>query len=170
MLLFQSISLQQIQSGPNPTGLLISVIIDAILEVFFLSLVGYTLARKGIIDDKAKKTLNKINVSLFTPALLFSKVAFTLTPDKLRELVIIPCGFVVLCCVSAAVAFGLSTLFRLKSGQRNFASTLILLPAGLGAANERSANPCGFKSLSSRLRHVSKLEFASDRSNAISHW
>ena len=60
-------------------------------------------------------------MSLFTPALLFSKVAFSLTPDKLQELAIIPVGFVILTAFSAAVAFVLGTIFCLKKGQRNFA-------------------------------------------------
>ena len=75
------------------------------------------------------QTLNKINVSLFTPALLFSKVAFSLTPDKLQEMVIIPIGFVILTTFSASVAWVLGTVFRLKKGQRNFAGRSSWLPS-----------------------------------------
>ncbi|SCZ98535.1 BZ3500_MvSof-1268-A1-R1_Chr3-1g05448 [Microbotryum saponariae] len=85
------------------------------------SLVGWILAKKGIVDDKAKKILNKLNVSLFTPALLFSKVAFSLTPDKLADLIIIPIGFVICTVFSAGVAFAIAKVFRLKKAQRNFA-------------------------------------------------
>ena len=60
-------------------------------------------------------------MTLFTPALLFSKVAFTLTPDKLQELIIIPVGFVIISVFSAAVAYSLGSVFRLRKGQRNFA-------------------------------------------------
>ena len=59
-------------------------------------------------------------MSLFTPALLFSKVAFSLSPDKLADLVIIPVGFVICTIVSGAVAFGLAVMFRLTKSQRNF--------------------------------------------------
>lgn len=61
-------------------------------------------------------------MALFTPALLFSKVAFTLTPDKLKELLIIPIGFTLVTCLSAIVGYILSSVFRLKKPQRNFAS------------------------------------------------
>ena len=61
-----------------------------------------------------RKMINKVNVSLFTPALLFSKVAFALTPDKLAELWTIPVFFVLVTAVSAAVAWGLAKLFRIK--------------------------------------------------------
>lgn len=65
--------------------------------------------------------LNKVNVTLFTPCLLFSKVAFTLTPDKLQELSIIPVGFAIVSIFSASVAYLLGSAFRLRKGQRNFA-------------------------------------------------
>ncbi|GAA5874134.1 hypothetical protein JCM8547_008383 [Rhodosporidiobolus lusitaniae] len=107
------------QGSPLPT--LISVVVESILEVFFLCAVGWFMAKKGIVDDKAKKTLNKINTSLFTPCLLFNKVAFSLTPDKLAELWIIPVGFVFVSSFSAGVAYLFGRLVGLKKGQRNFA-------------------------------------------------
>jgi predicted permease len=58
---------------------------------------------------------------VFTPCLLFSKVAFSLSPAKLRELWIIPLLFIFITSVSAIVAFSLSTLLRLRKTQRNFA-------------------------------------------------
>lgn len=106
---------------PSPVPALILVVVNAILEVFCLCLVGYILARKGIVDDKAKKVLNRVNVTLFTPALLFSKVAFTLTPAKLQELTVIPIGFVIISVFSTTVSYILAKIFRLKPGQRNFA-------------------------------------------------
>jgi predicted permease len=84
--------------------------------------------------------LNRINVSIFTPALLFSKVAFFLSPgkstfslsvsvcgltsiatDKLKELWIIPFFFAITTGVSMTVAYLLGTAFRLKRSQRSFA-------------------------------------------------
>ena len=71
---------------------------QSILEVFLLCLAGYILAGRGILDKKTQKVhslisfssvdahlfhtqqLNRLNVSLFTPSLLFSKVAFFLSP------------------------------------------------------------------------------------------
>lgn len=110
--LFLDTSLEATTASPIVS--LVLVVVNSILEVFFLCLVGWILAYKGIIDEKAKKTLNKMNVNLFTPALLFSKVAFTLTPEKLQELFVIPIGFVLISSFSAAVAYLLGTVFRLK--------------------------------------------------------
>jgi auxin efflux carrier family protein len=60
-------------------------------------------------------------VTLFTPALLFSKVAFTLSPAKLADLYIVPIGFVIITLVSVLVAWVLGLIFRLKPHQRAFA-------------------------------------------------
>lgn len=45
------------------------------------------------------------------------QVAFSLTPAKLKELWIIPLGFVMITGMSALVAFILSKIFRLKKSQ-----------------------------------------------------
>lgn len=65
--------------------------------------------------------MNVINVNFFTPCLLFSKVAFFLSPAKLRELWIIPIFFLLVSGVSLVVAWFLGNLFRLRPSQRNFA-------------------------------------------------
>ncbi|KAF7986364.1 hypothetical protein HWV62_35378 [Athelia sp. TMB] len=105
----------------SPVLPLLQTVFTSILEVFLLCLAGYILASRGILDKKTQKQLNRLNVSLFTPALLFSKVAFFLSPAKLRELWIIPIFFIVVTLLSMGVAFALGWLFGLKRSQRNFA-------------------------------------------------
>ncbi|KAG7448870.1 uncharacterized protein BT62DRAFT_731641 [Guyanagaster necrorhizus] len=61
---------------------LLKTVFTSILEVFLLCWAGYILAGQGILDKKTQKQLNRLNVSLFTPALLFSKVAFFLSPGE----------------------------------------------------------------------------------------
>ncbi|KAJ3505697.1 hypothetical protein NLJ89_g7282 [Agrocybe chaxingu] len=73
------------QESETPFVQLLLAVFNSILEVFILCAAGYTLARHGILDKKTQKPhptqqINRLNVSLFTPALLFSKVAFFLTP------------------------------------------------------------------------------------------
>ncbi|KAL5480961.1 hypothetical protein ACEPAI_9902 [Sanghuangporus weigelae] len=104
-----------------PIGVLLKTVFEAILEVFLQCVAGYVLAKRGILDKKTQKQLNRLNVSLFTPALLFSKVAFSLTREKLRELWIIPIFFAILTVVSMISAYILGVVFRLKKSQRNFA-------------------------------------------------
>ncbi|KAI8974848.1 membrane transport protein-domain-containing protein [Trametes punicea] len=105
----------------TPIGPLLKTTFESILEVFLICFAGYFLARKGILDRSTQKKLNRLNVSIFTPSLLFSKVAFFLSPAKLRELWIIPIVFVVTTVASMLVAYVLSVVARLRKSQRAFA-------------------------------------------------
>ncbi|THU93996.1 hypothetical protein K435DRAFT_820090 [Dendrothele bispora CBS 962.96] len=100
---------------------LLLTVFSSIIQVLLISLAGFILAAKGVVDKKTQKQLNRLNVSLFTPALLFSKVAFFLSPEKLKQLWIIPVFFVIITIVSMLVAWFLGYIFRLKKTQRNFA-------------------------------------------------
>jgi len=90
-------------------------------QVTLICISGYVLARRGILDKLTQKQLNVLNVNFFTPCLLFSKVAFFLSPEKLKELWIIPIFFLLVTGTSLGVAWLLGNLFRLRPSQRNFA-------------------------------------------------
>ncbi|KAK0531866.1 hypothetical protein OC842_003482 [Tilletia horrida] len=115
-------------AGGAPIWELIKVIASSIIEVMLISGVGYILARRGVIDKKTQTKINKLNVSFFTPALLFSKVAFTLNPARLAELYIVPIGFVIITLVSTVGALLLSKVARLSKAQRNFAIACAISP------------------------------------------
>lgn len=104
----------------TPFGSLLLAVFGSILEVVLICLAGYILASKGILDKKTQKQLNRLNVSLFTPALLFSKVALYLTPEKLKELWVIPIWFTTVTITSMFVGSILGWLFKLKSSQKSF--------------------------------------------------
>lgn len=104
----------------TPFAALLVAVFNSILEVFLLCSAGYILASRGILDKRTQKQLNRLNVSLFTPALLFSKVAFFLTPEKLKELWVIPIFFAIVTCLSMTVGAILGWMFGLKRSQRNF--------------------------------------------------
>lgn len=114
---------------------LVSVTLAAILQVALVCLAGYFLARRGVLDKKTQtvggaahaetqqsmhSSLTQLNVTLLTPALLFSKVAFSLTPERLTELAVVPFGFVIVSLISAACAYAASWMMRIPPGQRNF--------------------------------------------------
>lgn len=107
--------------GDTPIWPLFQTILGSITQVILVCLSGYVLARRGILDKSTQKQLNVINVNFFTPCLLFSKVAFILSPAKLRELWIIPIFFLLVSGVSLVVAWFLGNVFRLRPSQRNFA-------------------------------------------------
>ncbi|KIM37148.1 hypothetical protein M413DRAFT_448659 [Hebeloma cylindrosporum] len=107
-------------SHQTPFADLLLAVFNSILEVFLLCAAGYILAKNGILDKKTQKQINRLNVSLFTPALLFSKVAFFLTPEKLKELWIIPIWFVIVTTASMAIGCIFGWLFNLRKSQQSF--------------------------------------------------
>ncbi|KAG0144538.1 hypothetical protein CROQUDRAFT_659863 [Cronartium quercuum f. sp. fusiforme G11] len=139
--------------------LIIRTVVGSILEVFFLCLVGYILARKGIISSQSKTTLNKINVAFFTPSLMFSKVAFSLTIEKLTELWIVPIGFILITSISALVAFLLSRyMFRLSKPDTKFCLAVSMF------MNSNSLPIALVTSLISNLQGTNGLDWGPDDS------
>ncbi|KAI7950522.1 hypothetical protein MJO29_009196 [Puccinia striiformis f. sp. tritici] len=98
---------------------IIRTVAESILQIAAFCLIGYIAALRGIIDVKVRRQMTRVNVAVFTPALMFSKVAFSLTPDLLIQLWVIPVGYLVLSFVSAAVAWGLGMCFGLSMIRRN---------------------------------------------------
>ncbi|KAL9615168.1 MAG: hypothetical protein Q9167_000374 [Letrouitia subvulpina] len=99
---------------------LLLLVFEAVLEVVCVSAPGYIVARQGMFDAEMQKFAANLNVMLFTPCLIFTKLASQLTLDKLAELAVIPVIFVVQTLVSLFCAILVSKLFRFEKRARNF--------------------------------------------------
>ncbi|PLW46388.1 hypothetical protein PCASD_05455 [Puccinia coronata f. sp. avenae] len=99
----------------------ICTVAESILQIATFCLIGYIAARRGILDVKVRRQMSRVNVAVFTPALMFSKVAFSLTPQMLAQLWVIPVGYLALSGVSAGIAWGLGKCFGLSKIRRNLA-------------------------------------------------
>ncbi|PGH02796.1 hypothetical protein GX51_04407 [Blastomyces parvus] len=108
------------QAAQPPLPRLALLVFAAVLEVVCISLPGYIVARMGMFDADAQKFVANLNVVLFTPCLVFTKLASQLTADKLTDLAIIPCIFAIQTLVSYLCAAVVSRLFRFKKRQSNF--------------------------------------------------
>ncbi|KAI1379914.1 auxin efflux carrier [Hypoxylon crocopeplum] len=103
---------------------LILLVFEAVLEVVCVSLPGYIIARLGHFDADKQKFLANLNVMLFTPCLIFTKLASQLNADKLIDLAVIPIIFVIQTLVSYVVSVGVSKAFRFKKRQANFVTAM----------------------------------------------
>ncbi|QSS73308.1 auxin efflux carrier superfamily [Histoplasma capsulatum G186AR] len=108
------------QAAQPPLPRLVILVLSAVLEIVCVSLPGYILARMGRFDAEAQKFVANLNVALFTPCLVFTKLASQLTAGKLTDLAIIPCIFAVQTAVSYLCASVVSRLFRFNKPQSNF--------------------------------------------------
>ena len=107
-------------SGHPDFGHLILLVFEAVLEVVCVSAPGYIVARQGMFDAESQKFLANLNVMLFTPCLIFTKLASQLTAEKLADLAIIPVIFIIQTIVSYLCAWGISKCLRFKKRQSNF--------------------------------------------------
>ncbi len=56
-------------------GHLVLLVFEAVLEVVFVSLPGYIVARMGMFDGNAQKLVANLNIMVFTPCLsLFKQI------------------------------------------------------------------------------------------------
>lgn len=94
------------------------------MEVVCVSLPGYIVARSGGLDAEQQKFLANLNVALFTPCLIFTKLASQLTADKLLELAVIPVIFCVQTFVSYMVSVGVSRTFGFGKRPSNFVTAM----------------------------------------------
>jgi hypothetical protein len=107
-------------SGHPDFGHLTLLVFEAVLEVVCVSLPGYIVARQGMFDAESQKFLANLNVMLFTPCLIFTKLASQLTAEKLVDLAIIPVIFVVQTLVSYVGARIIAKFLGFKKRQENF--------------------------------------------------
>ncbi|CAZ80858.1 unnamed protein product [Tuber melanosporum] len=101
-------------------GHLILLVFEAVLEVVCVALPGYIIARYGMFDAEMQKFVANLNVSLFTPCLIFTKLASQLTLAKIAELAVIPVIFVAMTLISYCCALLVSKIFGFKKRARNF--------------------------------------------------
>ncbi|KAJ5161903.1 hypothetical protein N7492_007295 [Penicillium capsulatum] len=103
---------------------LVLLVFEAVLEVVCVSLPGYIAAQQGMFDAEAQKFVANLNVTLFTPCLIFIKLGSQLTAEKLTDLAIIPLIFVVQTCVSYFCAFVVTRCLRFRKRQSNFVTAM----------------------------------------------
>lgn len=96
------------------------LVFEAVMEVVCVSAPGYVVARMGQFDAESQKFLANLNTQLFTPCLIFTKLASQLTAEKLAELAVIPVIFVVQTLISYIAALAVSRIFKFNKRASNF--------------------------------------------------
>ncbi|PQE27024.1 auxin Efflux Carrier superfamily protein [Rutstroemia sp. NJR-2017a BBW] len=111
-------------SSHPAVGHLILLVFEAVMEVVCVSLPGYIVARQGMFDADKQKFVANLNVALFTPCLIFTKLASQLTAEKLVELAVIPVIFIVQTLVSYLVSLAVGKAFGFNKRASNFVTAM----------------------------------------------
>ncbi|KAI5295917.1 hypothetical protein KEM52_006471 [Ascosphaera acerosa] len=107
-----------------PLGHVMLLVFEAVMEVVGVSLPGYILARMGHFDAEKQKFLANLNVMIFTPCLVFTKLASQLSAENISELAIIPIIFTLMTFSSWACGRVISRVFGFKRRQTNFVTAM----------------------------------------------
>lgn len=101
---------------------LAGLVSEAVLEVVFVALPGFLVAYTGMFDANSQKFVAELNTMVFTPCLIFTKLASQLNADKLADLAVIPFIFVLQTIVSyfCAQVMARAWGFGGKKMQKNF--------------------------------------------------
>jgi predicted permease len=115
---------QQAEESHPSLDNLVLLVFGAVLQVVCVSLPGYIIARAGGFNAEQQKFLANLNVNLFTPALIFTKLASQLNADKLIDLGIIPIIFVIQTFVSYVVSHVVARCFGFNRRASNFVTAM----------------------------------------------
>lgn len=97
---------------------------QATLQVVFICLAGFWAAKTGLLNGTAQKYISRLNVDLFTPCLIFSKLAPSLSLKKLIDIFVIPIFFVVTTGVSFGCSKVTSRFMGLNEPESNFVTAM----------------------------------------------
>lgn len=64
-------------------GHLAYLVFESVLQVVIISFAGFWSAKSGLLPKKGQKIISALNVDLFTPCLIFSKLARSLSMAKI---------------------------------------------------------------------------------------
>lgn len=87
---------------------------EAVLEVVIICFAGFVAAKSGLLDLRAQKVISSLNVDLFTPCLVFAKLASSLSLQKMIDIIIIPIFYALstsisyMCSIIAGKVLGLN--------------------------------------------------------------
>ncbi|KAF2764135.1 auxin efflux carrier [Teratosphaeria nubilosa] len=122
--------------GNHPNFLsLAGLVCEAVLEVIFVALPGFVVAYSGMFDAHSQKFVAELNTMVFTPCLVFTKLASQLNADKLADLVVIPFIFAAQTMVSWACAHLMARLFGFATKEKRRQKNFILAMGVFGNSN-----------------------------------
>lgn len=96
------------------------VAFQSVLEVVIVSFPGFWIARLGLLPKKEQKMISRLNADLFTPCLIFSKLAKSFSMAKMFEIAIIPVFYAVSTGISFLSGKVMAVILNLDVDETNF--------------------------------------------------
>lgn len=98
--------------------------LEAVIQVVIICMAGFVAARSGILTKAGQKVISSINVDLFTPCLVFIKLAPLLSFNKMADLIVIPIFFCISTFTSYVTARATSKVLHLNGPETDFVTAM----------------------------------------------
>lgn len=97
---------------------------QASLQTIIICVIGFLAARYGYLPKAMQKYMSQLNILIFTPSLIFVKLASQLSFSVLKELSVIPLLFAFSTLVTFLASRFISHLFRFNHREANFVTAM----------------------------------------------
>lgn len=111
-------------SQPLSFGQISYLTLQTVLETVLVCLVGFFLARSKLLTTNGQRMLSKLNVDLFTPCLVFTKLAPSLSLGKMLDVFIIPIFYAVYTATSYLFSRVVSRFMSLNDAETDFVTAM----------------------------------------------
>ncbi|GMM52843.1 hypothetical protein DASB73_038060 [Starmerella bacillaris] len=98
--------------------------LQAVLQTVIVCVLGYMAANVGYLNRATQKGISNLNVMVFTPCLVFSKIASRLDVKALIDISIIPVIFVISTGISYFCGQLCSRFFKFNKRETNFVTAM----------------------------------------------
>lgn len=98
--------------------------LEAVLEVVIICFAGYVAARTNLLTVAGQKVISQLNVDLFTPCLVFTKLAPSLSLNKMVDIIIIPIFYAITTVTSLVCSRITARIMMLNSAESDYVTAM----------------------------------------------
>lgn len=98
--------------------------LEAVLEVVIICFAGYVAARTNLLSVTGQKVISQLNVDLFTPCLVFTKLAPSLSLNKMVDIIIIPVFYVITTITSLVCSRITARIMMLNAAESDYVTAM----------------------------------------------
>lgn len=97
---------------------------EAVLEVVIICFAGFVAAKTNLLTVAGQKVISQLNVDLFTPCLVFTKLAPSLSLNKMVDIIIIPIFYAVSTVTSLVCSRITSRILALNLAESDYVTAM----------------------------------------------
>lgn len=121
------VTINDVDANQNPDlsfGSISFLTLEAVLEVVIICLAGFAAAKTGLLSSLGQKVISQLNVDVFTPCLVFTKLAPSLSINKMADIMVIPIFYALTTVTSLVCARTTAAFMSLTSAESDYVTAM----------------------------------------------